>query len=328
MSQKEEYRELCATENMIPVFSRDWWLDAVCGPDNWDVMLMAKGNKIVASFPYYIKRKWGVTALTMPLLTPFLGIWIKYPEQQKYTARLSFEEEILENFISRIPKTAVFRQTFHHSFQNCLPFYWSNFKQQIRYTYVIDKLDELDNVFANFRDTARQQIRKAEKIVQVHLSDDIEGFYELNKKTFSRQGLKPPYSLNFIKTLDAACRARDCRAIFFAEDAMGTRHAAIYIVWDETSSYYLMGGIDPALRNSGAQSLLIWEAIKYCSTKTKMFDFEGSMLRAIEKFFRTFGGRQKPYFYLSRSSVIWEIAEIIMSNYCIRQKSEGKERDK
>ena len=61
-----------------------------------------------------------------------------------------------------------------------------------------------------------------------------------------------------------------------------------------------MGGSDPNLRNSGAMSLCMWEAIKFASTKTKKFDFEGSMIESVERYFRAFGAEQKPYFHITK----------------------------
>ena len=63
-----------------------------------------------------------------------------------------------------------------------------------------------------------------------------------------------------------------------------------------------MGGGDPHLRTSGAGSLLIWEAIQRASADSQVFDFEGSMLRPVERFFRAFGGRQTPYPHVSRAT--------------------------
>ena len=34
-------------------------MDAVCGEDNWDVLIVEKGGEIVASMPIYIKKKFG-----------------------------------------------------------------------------------------------------------------------------------------------------------------------------------------------------------------------------------------------------------------------------
>lgn len=86
-----------------------------------------------------------------------------------------------------------------------------------------------------------------------------------------------------------------------ARDEHNNIHAAVYIVWDNDSAYYLMGGGDPALRNSGATSLCLWEAIQFASTVSKKFDLEGSMLEPVERFFRGFGTVQKPYFKISKT---------------------------
>ena len=61
-----------------------------------------------------------------------------------------------------------------------------------------------------------------------------------------------------------------------------------------------MGGADPRLRNSGANSLCMWEAISFSSTVSEQFDFEGSMLEPVERFFRAFGARQVPYFEVTK----------------------------
>lgn len=63
-----------------------------------------------------------------------------------------------------------------------------------------------------------------------------------------------------------------------------------------------MSGSDPILRSSGAISLLRWESIKYSSSVTKSFDFEGSMIEPIERFMRSFGAIQTPYFAISKTN--------------------------
>src|SRR5919106_2186938 len=67
---------------------------------------------------------------------------------------------------------------------------------------------------------------------------------------------------------------------------------------------YLMGGSDPRLRTSGAMSLLMWEAIKFAGQVARRFDFEGSMLQPVERFFRAFGARQVPYARLTRGATL------------------------
>lgn len=48
--------------------------------------------------------------------------------------------------------------------------------------------------------------------------------------------------------------------------------------------------------------LLIYEAIKFASQVTAKFDFEGSMLEPVERFFRAFGATQKPYFQIKKEN--------------------------
>ena len=113
--------------------------------------------------------------------------------------------------------------------------------------------------------------------------------------------MKLPYSKDFVKRLDNLCEEHNARKIFFAQDENGITHAAIYIVWDENSAYYLMGSSDPDLRNSGANGFCMWEAIKHAAKVTKRFDFEGSMIEPIERLFRGFGAIQMPYFHITKT---------------------------
>ena len=299
-------------ERTIPIFSRDWWLDAVCGDNNWDVVLVQWDNTIIASLPYFRTRKFIFDVITIPMHTQTMGAWIRYPENQKYTNKLSFEKDVLAELIQKLPRVHRFNQKFHYSFTNWLPFYWKGFKQTTRYTYVIEDLGDLDRIFSNFRENIKTDIRKAQKTLTVNSSEDIEKFYNINKLTFGRQKLNIPYSFKFLAGIDNACSKRNCRKIFFAQDKQERVHAAVYIVWDECSAYYLMGGIDPDFKGSGATSLLIWEAIKFSSQVTKKFDFEGSIKESLERFFRAFGAVQKPYFHITKtSSKLLKTAELM-----------------
>jgi lipid II:glycine glycyltransferase (peptidoglycan interpeptide bridge formation enzyme) len=237
----------------------------------------------------------------MPRLTQTLGPWLAPPEG-KYAAKLARHKELMTAVFAQLPAHDLFSQNFHHSITNWLPLHWQGFTQTTRYTYVIDELDDVDKVWAGFEAEARRDIRRAGQQLSVRCDLDIERFLDLNELTFKRQGKRLPYTRELVRRLDAACAERGLRRMFFADDAEGRMHAAVYIVWDQDSAYYLMGAADPELRNSGATSLLLWEAIQFAATVTRSFDFEGSMVESIERFFRAFGAKQKPYFHISKMS--------------------------
>lgn len=333
MDNKNVYRSLCNVEDSIPIFLYDWWMDSVCGSENWDVILVEKGDKIIAAMPYYFRRGINGIKITQPVLTQKNGIWIKYPLNQKLTTKISFERNVINQVINKLENLELidYTQNFDYNFTNWLPFYWKNFSQYTRYTYVIEDLRDLKHIYCELNSNTRKNIRKARNIVEVKRQLPIEEFYKINRMTFERQNLKMAYTLDFLKRLDKTCISKNCRQIFYAEDKEGRIHAAIYIVWDKTSAYYIMGGANPSLRNSEATTLLIWEAIKFSSTVTKKFDFEGSMIKPIERFFSSFGAVQKPYFNISkrykRSGLFYVILKDIYDYYPLLQKIYRRIRD-
>ena len=298
---KAQYRILCETEPSIPLFSQAWWLDAVAG-ESWDVVTVEKGGEIQAAMPYIVKKKLGLTLLTQPALTQNLGPWIR-PTYAKYAKRLSREKDLMQSLIDQLPTYTHFKQNWHHTVTNWLPFYWKGFEQTTRYTYQIEELGDEEKIWEDVQSNIRREIRKASNREGVVVRDDlgIDEFFSLNEMVFSRQGKTLPYTKAFVENLDAAATERKARKIFIAEDSQGRRHAGVYLVWDSQTAYYLMGGGDPELRNSGATSLCMWEAIKFASAVTKGFDFEGSMIEPVERFFRAFGAKQTPYHAVSHT---------------------------
>ncbi len=312
MTNKQKYREFCKIEKDMSIFSKDWWLDAACGNDNWDVCLIEKGGQIVASMPYCLKKEGIFNIIEMPPLTQTAGPYIKYPKGQKSYKKLSWEKELMGSLIKQLPKYDVFNQSFHHSITNWLPFYWKGFNQSTRYTYVIE-WESFENIEKNFDTDIRRRKKKAQKAgVEVFESEDIEKFYEINKKTYSRKGMEISYSFEFVKKLYKKCKENGACKMFFAKDSKGKAIAANFLVFDENYVYYIMGGIDPEKKDLGGMDMILYESIKFAAENGKTFDFEGSMIESIEKYFRSFGAIQKPYFQIYKTnSRLWKIKSYI-----------------
>lgn len=297
------YRQLCRQEEGIPLFSQDWWLDATAGAENWDVALVAdKNERINASLPYMLAKRRGLVYLGQPQLTQALGPWLRQIDGKTAT-RLAREKEWLRALIEQLPPFDHYAQNWDWRSQNWLPFHWAGFRQTTRYTYILHDLMDEQVLWQGLQENIRTDIKKAGNRFRLRVRDDLtlDDFLPLNRMTFDRQEMALPYSEAFVRRLDLVCQERQARQIFIAEDDQGRRHAGVYIVWDAQSAYYLMGGGDPQLRNSGATSLCMWEAIKYAATVSRRFDFEGSMIEPVERFFRAFGAAQTPYFAVSKT---------------------------
>ena len=145
-------------------------------------------------------------------------------------------------------------------------------------------------MFAGFRENIRGHIRAAEKSGMTVTEGELADFLELHRRRFARD----PHG---IERIDPAARDRGARTILVARDADGHARAGGYFVHDARFTTYLLAATDAEVR--GAAALVLWEAIRRAAERGTAFDFEGSMLRHVESFVRSFGGVPTPY------SIVW-----------------------
>lgn len=259
------------------MFANDWWLDAVCG-DNWDAIFFEPSGALAVPF----KKKYGLKLIQMPMLT------------QGLTPAGTVSSQIIP---TQLPAFDLLDLYFAPGVYNCD---WKGYKASQRHTHRITDLSNTEKVFANFNSSTRQQIRKAEKKVKVFACDDIDLLYKMVSLTFKRQSRKAPYSLAYVKKINEACLKHACRRILVAKDEQENVHGACFVAWDKQTAYYVMGGSDPKFKSSAAYSLLMWEAIKEAAKHSKEFDFCGSMIPSIARFFKGFGAVEIPYYHLKK----------------------------
>lgn len=303
MPRKETYRRLCAAANDIPIFARDWWLDTVCGEKNWEVLLIEEKGVVKASMPIYLPLP-GV--VSMPAYTQAMGPWFA-PEAPdcKYTTRLGERQRLCRRFIDELKRYPCFYQRFHYAVTDWLPFYWAGYRQTTRYTYRLPDLTDAERLYAAMSANIRRNITKAQQKyhITVRRGIPVADFLAIQQKTFERQGLSAQQDTQVLTRLIATCRRRGQGELWGGYDAAGRLHAAVFVVWQPDCAWYLAGGGDSLLRTSGAHSLVLWRCIRELAPVCRQFDFEGSMLPGVERFFREFGAVQTPYFSITRGKV-------------------------
>ena len=302
LSNKDEYRKLCEIESSIPIFSRDWWLDATAGPDGWDVALVKTNDRIIGAMPYATGLRFGMKVINQPALTPRLGPWL-LPGEGKTGTKLANEQKIMQSLIHQLPPFDHFTQTWNTDQTNWLPFYWNGFNQTTQYTYVLPQLDDADALWSGLDGAIRTVCKKGTDRFKLTVRDDlsVDALIALHWMTLQRRGISAKYSKDYIRRLDAACAKRNCRKIFIVVNEEGRHCAGTYIVWDANSAYGLLNGVDPEMRNTGALTLGKWEAVKFSAQVSQKFDFVGNMNETIEPSVRGFGAMQMPIFSISKT---------------------------
>ncbi|MDR1783947.1 MAG: GNAT family N-acetyltransferase, partial [Dysgonamonadaceae bacterium] len=295
------------------IYSRPWWLDCVCGEKNWDVLLSLQDNAVVAAMPYYMPCS-GI--IIMPPFAQTMGIWFNPDfETDNYSRNLSRKQAVCEEFIQRLPDLSYFSQNFNFDFTDWLPFYWNGFRQTTRYTYILESIKNTEVLEKNLSIKKRQNIKKASEKsrLTVQKGISVDDFMKINAQTFERQGLKS-YHPKKLKKLIETVRESNRGEIWGAYDEENRLHAAAFVVWQENCAYYISGGSDSQFLNTGALTFVVWNAICDVAEFSSSFDFEGSMLKGVENFFREFGAIQKPYFSIEKGKMtLWKKLKLRLS---------------
>lgn len=297
--KRQLYRKLCA-EVYIPLHAKDWWLDAVCGVDNWEVALTFDGKgKISGAYPYFIKKKYFfLTISTNPPLSVYNFIYIDLPNNPdiKKTRLKALEKKVLTELISQIPKANFFRQQLHPNILNTLPFHWANFNQYTKYTHRFEDLSDLALIHKNIQHNTRTNIKKAAKHIKIVSGEEIKSLYELTSYSYAAKNLTLPYTLEFLEQLFSVLKSQGICNLVYAKDLeSGKIHSGLLTVYDEKTAYALVAGIDPAFKFSYSLNALYWNSIQKAADRVNIYDFEGSMTASIEHIFRNFGANLTPY---------------------------------
>tara|TARA_R110002051_G_scaffold285230_1_gene347443 strand:- start:40 stop:999 length:960 start_codon:yes stop_codon:yes gene_type:complete len=313
-ARKVKYGTFCQ-DHIDTVFQKDWWLDSVCGADGWDVVLFEVQEKVLGAMPYAISKKGFYTIISQPIFTQKLGPCLVYPDGINQNKLLSFEKKAFTFLIEQLPKFDLFQQNFNNHTKNWLPFYWKGFKQTTRYSYRIDNINNIDDVYDGFDRSKKKQIKKGLKEVEIRYDLSAREFYESHVQTLAQNGKKISYSYDVFNRIYENAKQRDSGKIIAAFDQDKNLHAALFIVWDRECAYNLISTIDVRHRNSGASTLVVYEAIKSVRNSTGAFDFCGSMDVNIENSIRKFGGNQIPYFSISKNnSFVLSFLDLVKQN--------------
>jgi Acetyltransferase (GNAT) domain len=285
---------------MPSVFHEPWWLDAA-SPGGWREVRVEENGQPAARLPYVDRRRFGLRLLVPPPLTNRLGPLVT-PGSGGNEARLRRFDHLVGELLDRLPSADLIRQSMHPDALSWLPFQRRGFRVEPQVSYVIDRLDDLDAAWRGIAGRTRRVIRKAEQQLEVQRDEQADRLAAMVGSTYRRQHREPPYDPAVLHRVVAAGLARDRGTVLTAVDAQGRVHASLFCVWDDRRAWYLCGGGDAELRASGAGSLLMWELIKESAKHVPRFDFEGSMLPAVEHYFRKFGGRQETYYQVTKTS--------------------------
>jgi hypothetical protein len=282
------------------LFQDPWWLN-LAAEGQWDEAVVTDSAGVLARLPFRRLRRYGAAIVTQPRLTPYAGPWFR-PSSTRLPRELSERRQLTAELIARLPRYDLFSQNLWPGLSDWMPFHWEGFVQSTVYTHWLRDLADTGRLWSGFHEATRRQIRKAQKQLEVVVAADVERLCDLHELTFRQQGLPAPRERAFLRRVVEGALERGHARIAFAIDGARNAHAVNLLVFDGRSAHYLIGGSDARYRGSGAPSLLMWDAMQFAAAICPLFDFEGSMVEGIARFFRGFGSEPVPFSHVYRTS--------------------------
>jgi hypothetical protein len=299
---REIYRSWSSDRPTLPIWHQPWWLDATAGEQGWSAVSAGPVASFVVSHPYVVTRRFGYKILDRPPLTHALGPWFSSGDTEVEPS-LSTQHKLLRLLVDALPKVHFYRQNWMPEIRNWIPFYWRDFKETTRYTYQLDLTSGQEELWNKLQGRCRSEIRKGENtsLLQIEETFDLNDISKVMTQTFENKGLRLPFDPKVVERILQSGKENGHASAYIAKDITKETCAFAVIVRDRTTAYYILGGVSDKYRSSGAMSLVLWNAIQDSHNRGLLkFDFEGSMIEPIERFFRSFGATQTPYFYITK----------------------------
>ncbi len=266
------------------------------------------GGDLIGGFYLYREKRYGLTVCCNPPLTPSTGLFFRDETKNPARAMDKCKEvmSLVAEFINK-KNYPIVSLAFDKNTVDMQPFIWRDFKVIPQYTYVMDLSRSAGGIWKGMSAEKRNDITRGTKDgLAVRRLNDYSIVKSLVLKTFSRQKKKIDDSGMNKVLFDFA---NGGNSFGFAAFNGNEPIACTFCVYDSNTAYYLLGGYCSEKKHHGAGAMCVWESIRHAkSLALSCFDFEGSMVPSIERYFRGFGGRLTPYYRVNKARLPLEIA--------------------
>jgi len=306
IESKETEKFYKLSEQYGDVFSsKDW--HSVHGNKILLFGIIDNAGELVGGFHLFKAKIGPLNYFRNPLFTPHIGFFYVNTGQH-LVSRASQLKSVLEEiarFIEKLP-WQILSFSFPEEVIDMQPFIWKNFKVIPSYTYELELGKTEDELFAGLAGDRRNDIKKAIKDgIVVKETTDFNLIHELVKKTFERQSKS--LDSEFVKNI-LTKYANTENSFAYISYRAETPIAGTFCLKSGSKVYYLLGGYDNNNSHKGAGAMSLWKSILHAKRLGSLvFDFEGSMVPAIEKYFRGFGGKIVPYYTVNKANFFLEV---------------------
>ncbi|MCW2956210.1 MAG: hypothetical protein JWO69_1079, partial [Thermoleophilia bacterium] len=288
MTNRADYDSFLATARQRTIFAEGWWLDAATGsPEAWRPNLLRdERGSVRAAWPL-VQRSWRSGSIgTGAPYTPFLGPQL--PDRPDDANGVSADVAVLDALGASLDADwAHVEAACAPELDYWTPLAWHGFEQATRTTWRIAATTDIEATRAGLRSERRRNLKAAREAGFVVAPGTVDDLLIACAATFERQQYDGVPGEVVLRRVATAALERGRGDVLVVRTADGALASAGLFVHDDRWTWNLANGhLDVDGGQRGAPTLLQWSAIEQALARGTGFDFEGSMLRPIERFVR------------------------------------------
>ncbi len=261
-----------------------------------DIVANSKWQALVADnysyiFPLPFEHKMGLKFYLQPILSQQLGI---IGEEVNQT--------LCAEFIRNIPPDFA-HMNIKGNEANYFETKLYETKQRTNLTLELSK--DYDTLTLNFSKSLKKRIRQSKEYYSVHKvkpAKQIADFYSTEMESRLNLG-QDKYST--IKKLLEFLEENNLGFGIEAKDKNGNTDAQLFIIQFNNRLINLFGASNKNGKEKFAMHFLLNHVIEQHSNQNILFDFEGSEIPGVQKFYQSFGAKNQPYPELTANQLPW-----------------------
>jgi len=283
------------------IYHYTWYLDIIC-PD-WSAIITSNGENWNAVLPLPCSKKMGVHYALQPIFAQYLGVLFR-PQTGKMATQWNNKKKWCKTILQSIPSSIkLFKFTFAPQFDYPLPFYWRDYELATKYSYWLSLKPSIEKLQQGFTTSVRQSILKCEKAgIRLQKTSNIHDILTFAKtqKRFLSDG-----QYQKLPILWEELQKRDKGLLVEMRDELGKLHTGGLFLKDKNRWINIFGcNPNPESKALRAGAAMLAQVIVMAKEAgMEYFDFEGSMLVGVERFYRNFGGSPVPYLLISKNTL-------------------------
>ena len=266
----------CIEESRNPlVYACSWYLDIVS--PRWEALVDADYQTVM---PLPVKKRLGLPYLVQPVFTQQLGV---------FSAKEITSDDI-HDFLNHIPQK-FFRQIFNLNSANMLP---QMAGVTDRMNFELDLNQKYSFIYQGYNENTQRNCKKGiSKGILVEPSNDISLFIRLYEKYAKKKPNR--FTLEKLRKVIAYAIDNQKGEIVFACENANTAISGAFFLKDLGRIIYMTSFSTAKGQKNSAMFLIMDEMIRKNAMKSIIFDFEGSMIPGVARFFAGFGAEKKVY---------------------------------